>query len=179
MEDTQLLQTGCEASCPPCPSGSLRNGKTFEVQIQNLPTICLVEFLDTIHSAIQCNAGIKINEGSCEELVEITLCEGTSSEQTLTCCLPMDYLALSGELEIFFNILGTCDSDCLPEPQTTYYHAVTTVPIDELCFYCEGTRPTIINGDLCNYFSITIDSVSATGLITYTVQFLNCPAPLV
>ena len=179
MEDTQLTQSVCEASCPPCPSGSLRNGQTFEVQIENLPTICFVEFIDELHGVIQCNEGVTINEGSCEELVEITLCEGTSSEQTLACCLPMDYLALSGQLEILFNIRGICDSDCLPEPKETVYHAVAKVAVDELCFYCEGTRPSIINGDLCNYFSITIDSVSATGLITFTVQFLNCPAPLV
>ena len=173
-----LRSLDCETYCPPCPVDSLRNGKTFTVQIENLPTICIVSFLDQSHNVVQCNDGVELIDGSCERAVEVTVCEDTPSEQTLSCCLRLDYLQLQGDLELLFNILGVCDSDCLPEPAETIFHAVSKVKVDELCFYCEGTRPTLTNGDLCKYFSIVIDDVSPTGLITYTVTFIDCPAPV-
>jgi hypothetical protein len=174
----QTLAPYCETFCPPCPVDSLRDGKTFTVQMENLPTICLVSFLDQDHNVVQCNDGVVTIAGSCEQAVEITVCENTPSEQTLTCCLTLDYFQLQGDIELLFNIRGVCDSDCLPEPTETIFHAVTKVKIDELCFYCEGTRPEITIGDLCKYFSIVIDNISPTGLITYTVTFIDCPAPI-
>jgi hypothetical protein len=168
----------CETLCPPCPTESLRDGKTFQVQIGNLPSSCTVEFTQDILDVVQCNEEVDVLYDSCEQPVDITLCEGTSSEQTISCCLTLDYLQLKGDLELLFNIGGICDSDCLIEPKVLMFHAVEKVNVDELCYYCVGTRPTITNGDLCNYFSIVIDSVSPTGLVTYTVQFLGCPSPL-
>jgi hypothetical protein len=174
----ELNSSLCETYCPPCPVDSFRNGKTFTYQIENLPTICNVSFFDAKYDVVQCNNGVVSIPGSCEQPVEITVCENTPSEQTLTCCLTLDYLQFQGDIELLFNIFGTCDSDCLLEPTETVFHAVAKVTIDELCFYCEGTRPNITNEDLCKYFSIVVDSVSPTGLITYTVTFIDCPAPV-
>ena len=167
----------CETLCPVCPSGSLRDGKTFEIQLQNLPKVCIVTFSEVKYDVVECVESIDAIGGSCEQAVDITLCEGTPSEQTISCCLTLDYLQLRGELELLFNIAGQCDTDCLIEPKEVNFHAVAAVPVDELCYYCAGTRPSIENGELCDLFSVVIDSVSETGLVTYTVQFLDCPPP--
>jgi hypothetical protein len=156
----------------------MRNGKTFQLQIENLPTICPPSFLDQSHNVVLCSEGIVVTYGNCEQPVEITVCEGTPSQQTLVCCLPLDYLEMQGELELLFNIYGICNSNCYPEPVEAVYHAVAQVQVEELCYYCEGTRPDLDNGDLCPYFTIIIDNVSETGLITYTVTFVGCPTPI-
>jgi len=174
MSEQQSLD--CETYCPPCPEDSMRKGMQFTVQIENLPSVCLIQFLpNQNHNYVVCIDGDLVTEGSCEQPVEITVCEKTASEQTISCCLRLDYLQIQGEIELLFNILGVCESPCVDEPAETIFHAVRRVKVDELCFYCEGTRPDITEVDLCNYFSIVIDDVSPTGLITFTITFIGCP----
>lgn len=168
----------CESECPPCPQDSLRLKKVFTVQVEHLPTGCTVTFTGDDDKYVQCLDGINIEYGSCEQAVELTVCEDTPSEQTLTCCLRLDYLRISGELELLFNVSGFCDSDCEEEPVLTFFHALKKLSMDEYCYYCSGTRPTIENGNLCDYIEVDIVSVSETGLITFTVEFTGCPQPL-
>jgi hypothetical protein len=174
-EELEITQVDCQPECPKCPEQSLRVPKTFSVQIENLLSECIIRFTDDEYRYVQCVEGIEIGYGSCEQAVELTVCENTSSAQTLACCLPLDFVTLNGDLELLFNISGICDTKCHSEPLILMFHAVYRVPVNELCYYCSGTRPTIDNGDLCNYFDIQIVSVDEQGLITFTVQFLGCP----
>ncbi len=170
-----IKEVECEKTCLPCPINTLKEGKTFFIQIPNLPTLCTAVFDDWKDNLVNCTQGITVTKGNCEQAVEVKLCEGTPSEQTLTCCLALDYLKLTGSIEIWFNIEGSCISDCVQEPVPYFFHAITTVDIDELCYYCDGTAPDISQSDLCLLFDIKVINVDANGVIEYTVQFIDCP----
>ena len=160
--------------CPPCPKDSMREGRKVTEQLQ-LPRIdCALKLVDEKPSGSLCVGGIEILPGKCDELVELTLCGQTASEQQLNCLLPLDYVQLSGNLQIVWQIRTVLETVCEPEPVELTFMAVSTLSVDEICYFCFGQRPDVTPEDLCNWFDIEIVELTPSGQLTYIVTFAGC-----
>jgi hypothetical protein len=173
----EILVPDCtdDPPCPPCPTSSIRDGKTFTYQVEGIKSACDFSFEQgDSPSYYLCANGLKLNSGKCDISHQVTLCENTDSEQTLNCLVPLEYVEVSGELQIFWQLKGNLETYCAEQPVSLTMMAVTNIELTEICYFCDGERPDFKPEDVCNWFEINFVSISASGLLTYTVTFLGC-----
>ncbi len=161
--------------CPPCPTSSIRDGKTFTYQVELPVSTCEIDLQSEQRPEFYlCTNGLKLDVGMCELPTEVTLCENTDSEQTLSCLVSLEYLQVTGRLQIIWQLRGELDTICAQDPVLLSLLAVTDVDITEICYFCDGERPDFKPEDVCDWFNVSFVSLSETGLLTYTVTFLGC-----
>ena len=173
----EILVPDCaqDPPCPPCPTSSIRDGKTFTYQVEHPVSTCEIDFQREERPEFYlCTNGLKLDEGVCDLPTEVTLCENTDSEQTISCLVPLDYLQISGKLQIIWQLRGELDTLCAQESVSLKLLAVTDVDVTEICYFCDGERPDFNPDDVCDWFYVRFVSLSETGLLTYTVTFLGC-----
>ncbi len=161
--------------CPPCPTESIRDGKTFTVQVEIPKSSCEFSFEQASSPEYNlCTNGLSLDSDKCDVPHEVTMCENTSSEQTLTCLVPLEFVEVSGELQIFWQLRGVLETYCAQQPVPLTVLAVTNINVNEICYFCDGERPDFKPEEVCNWFQINFVSLSTSGILTYTVTFLGC-----
>jgi hypothetical protein len=160
--------------CPPCPKDSMRAGRKVTEQLP-LPDIeCMFQVADKKPAFHLCVEGVDIVSDVCDQSVELTLCEQTPSEQKLNCLLSLDYVQLSGDMQIIWQIGATLDTVCESEPVELTFMAVSTLSVDEICYFCRGQRPNVTPQDLCGWFDVQFIELTPSGQLTFTVTFTGC-----
>ena len=173
----QIIVPNCDEpplECPPCPEHSLRDGKLFTEQLSVPNTDCKFRYLDEQPAFYLCIDRVQLTSGRCEQWTEFTMCEGSESAQILRCYVPLDYVTLNGELQVFWQLNAQLDTVCSQDAVLLKSLHMSSIKVDEICYFCEGERPSFDEQDICGWFIIDWLQLSESGELSYRITFLGC-----
>jgi hypothetical protein len=159
--------------CVECPQQSLQFKKTF-TQTINLPSSVCLHVGDTQAHSYLCPEKIQISDGTCEETVDVIVCENTSNPQQLNCPIDVNYVHLHGELQIVWQLTLDFQSVCTPGIIPLTMMTVSQISIDEVCYSCADDYPHVTPENLCDWFLVEFVSLDTNGKLTFTVEFSGC-----
>jgi hypothetical protein len=171
---TICVPTCDPTDCPPCPIDSLRTGRIFTVQVELPVSACGIDFSGETPNFYSCIDKLIVERSQCQQPIEWTMCADTESEQVVTCLVELEYIQWSGELQIIWQLQALLDTVCEEKAVSLSFVQVTSVAVDELCYFCSGESPNITPSEICDWFDVEFISLSEDGVLTYKVTFSGC-----